>query len=74
MVLENLISYSVIRLSLNTYQTSCTKFKLEMDLAIPGYLICLQMTVPYAWSPSIVDLQIFRIGQLAIISVPAEFR
>lgn len=45
-----------------------------MDLAIPGYLICLQMTVPYAWSPSIVDLQIFRIGQLAIISVPAEFR
>lgn len=32
-----------------------------------------EMTVPYAWSPSIVDLQIFRIGQLAIISVPAEF-
>lgn len=36
MVLDNLISYSVIRLNLNTYETSCTKFKLEMDLAIPG--------------------------------------
>ncbi|XP_062593743.1 uncharacterized protein LOC134255247 [Saccostrea cucullata] len=32
-----------------------------------------EISVPYAWSPSIVDLQIFRVGQLAIISVPAEF-
>ncbi|XP_061167886.1 uncharacterized protein LOC133176834 [Saccostrea echinata] len=32
-----------------------------------------EISSPYAWSPSIVDLQIFRIGQLAIISVPAEF-
>ncbi|XP_069125052.1 uncharacterized protein [Argopecten irradians] len=32
-----------------------------------------EMTFPYAWQPSIVDVQILRIGQLAILAVPAEF-
>ncbi|KAL5018303.1 hypothetical protein ScPMuIL_004025 [Solemya velum] len=32
-----------------------------------------EMTRPYAWAPDIVDTQIFRIGQLVIITVPAEF-
>ncbi|KAK6169103.1 hypothetical protein SNE40_020219 [Patella caerulea] len=32
-----------------------------------------EITRPYLWQPTIVDTQIFRIGQLAIIAVPAEF-
>ncbi|XP_060077762.1 uncharacterized protein LOC132557292 [Ylistrum balloti] len=32
-----------------------------------------EITFPYAWQPSIVDVQILRIGQLAILGVPAEF-
>ncbi|EJU01922.1 Neutral/alkaline nonlysosomal ceramidase [Dacryopinax primogenitus] len=28
---------------------------------------------PYDWSPSIVDMQMFRIGQIIILIVPAEF-
>jgi neutral ceramidase len=32
-----------------------------------------QITFPYEWQPHIVDIQILRIGQLIILSVPAEF-
>ncbi|XP_033739901.1 neutral ceramidase-like isoform X3 [Pecten maximus] len=32
-----------------------------------------EISFPYAWQPSIVDVQILRIGQLAILAVPAEF-
>ncbi|KAL7274832.1 hypothetical protein RUND412_002263 [Rhizina undulata] len=31
-----------------------------------------EMTAPYAWSPNIVDVQLFRVGQLAIIISPGE--
>ena len=33
----------------------------------------LQMTFPYKWQPDIVDIQVYRIGQLAILIVPGEF-
>lgn len=31
-----------------------------------------EATLPYAWQPSIVDVQILRVGQLAILCVPGE--
>ena len=36
-------------------------------------LFVLQISAPYMWEPEIVDTQILRIGQLALIAVPAEF-
>ena len=32
-----------------------------------------EISAPYMWEPEIVDTQILRIGQLALIAVPAEF-
>jgi len=32
-----------------------------------------EMKEPYAWAPSILPIQILRIGQLVILSVPGEF-
>ncbi|CAH2058857.1 unnamed protein product, partial [Thlaspi arvense] len=32
-----------------------------------------EMKTPYDWAPSILPVQIFRIGQLVILSVPGEF-
>ncbi|GKV08000.1 hypothetical protein SLEP1_g19693 [Rubroshorea leprosula] len=32
-----------------------------------------EMTKPYEWAPSILPIQILRIGQLVILSVPGEF-
>ncbi|KAI8054281.1 ceramidase [Syncephalis plumigaleata] len=32
-----------------------------------------EATTPFPWQPSIVELQVFRIGQLFIVGVPAEF-
>ncbi|XP_007016218.2 PREDICTED: neutral ceramidase [Theobroma cacao] len=32
-----------------------------------------EMKQPYDWAPSILPIQIFRIGQLVILSVPGEF-
>lgn len=32
-----------------------------------------EMNMPYEWAPSILPLQILRIGQLVILSVPGEF-
>ncbi|CAN6442957.1 unnamed protein product [Victoria cruziana] len=32
-----------------------------------------EMTLPYAWAPSILPIQILRIGQMVILSVPGEF-
>ena len=32
-----------------------------------------QMKLPYEWQADIVDIQIFRIGQLVILGVPGEF-
>jgi neutral ceramidase len=31
-----------------------------------------EMSTPYAWSPNIVDIQTFRVGQLLIIVTPSE--
>ena len=31
------------------------------------------MDKPYAWQPSIIDVQMLKIGQLIIIAVPGEF-
>ena len=31
------------------------------------------MDIPYSWHPSIVDVQLLRIGQLVIAAVPGEF-
>lgn len=49
------------------------------DYKIPSILIktwrlCFdKITWPYAWHPSIVETQLFRIGQLLIAAVPGEF-
>ncbi|WOL20515.1 neutral ceramidase-like isoform X1 [Canna indica] len=32
-----------------------------------------EMTLPYAWAPSILPIQIIRIGQVVILCVPGEF-
>ena len=32
-----------------------------------------EISLPYAWQPSVVPLQILTVGQLAIIAVPGEF-
>lgn len=32
-----------------------------------------EMTMPYSWTPSILPIQILRIGQLVILSIPGEF-
>lgn len=32
-----------------------------------------EMKIPYEWAPSILPVQIFRIGQLVILNVPGEF-
>ncbi|KAJ4768437.1 Neutral ceramidase [Rhynchospora pubera] len=32
-----------------------------------------EMDTPYAWAPAVLPLQILRIGQLVILSVPGEF-
>ena len=38
-----------------------------------GVCLCCQITWPYLWQPQIVDVQLFMVGQLAIILPPAEF-
>ncbi|XP_073006733.1 neutral ceramidase-like [Typha latifolia] len=32
-----------------------------------------EMKIPYAWAPSILPIQIIRLGQVVILSVPGEF-
>ena len=32
-----------------------------------------EINLPYAWQPTIVEIQILRAGQLIILSVPGEF-
>lgn len=32
-----------------------------------------EISAPYMWEPEIVDIQLMRVGQLALIAVPAEF-
>ncbi|KAI9151725.1 Neutral ceramidase 3 [Paramyrothecium foliicola] len=46
-------------------QTACQKPK-------PVLLDVGEMSTPYAWSPNIVDIQTFRVGQLLIVVSPSE--
>ncbi|KAI4306675.1 hypothetical protein L6164_029932 [Bauhinia variegata] len=50
-----------------------TKEQRECQLPKPILLDTGEMKQPYDWAPSILPIQIFKIGQLAILSVPAEF-
>ncbi|EOY07316.1 PREDICTED: neutral ceramidase [Theobroma cacao] len=50
----------------NQEQINCQKPK-------PILLDTGEMKQPYDWAPSILPVQILRIGQLVILSVPAEF-
>lgn len=50
----------------NAEQVECQKPK-------PILLDTGEMTEPYAWAPSILPLQILRIGQFVILCVPGEF-
>lgn len=47
-------------------QVACQKPK-------PILLDTGEMKTPYDWAPSILPIQIFRIGQVVILSVPSEF-
>lgn len=38
----------------------------------PILLATGEMNFPYAWQPSVVDFNLFRVGQLMIVSVPGE--
>ncbi|KAG6744204.1 hypothetical protein POTOM_052914 [Populus tomentosa] len=50
----------------NQEQVNCQRPK-------PILLDTGEMDKPYAWAPSILPVQILRIGQLVILSVPGEF-
>jgi len=49
-----------------------TKEQVECHVPKPILLNVGQMDKPYAWTPNIVDIQMQRIGQLAIIVSPGE--
>ena len=36
-------------------------------------MIHVDMDKPYAWQPSIIDVQMLKLGQLIIVAVPGEF-
>ncbi|KAJ8772531.1 hypothetical protein K2173_027708 [Erythroxylum novogranatense] len=48
------------------YQVECQKPK-------PVLLSTGEMDFPYAWAPAVLPIQILRLGQLVILSVPGEF-
>nr|CAN64196.1 hypothetical protein VITISV_014337 [Vitis vinifera] len=49
------------------------KEQIECHLPKPILLDTGEMKDPYDWAPSILPVQILRIGQLVILSVPGEF-
>uniref|UniRef100_A0A1D1XN89 Neutral ceramidase n=1 Tax=Anthurium amnicola TaxID=1678845 RepID=A0A1D1XN89_9ARAE len=49
------------------------KVQIECQYPKPILLDTGEMHQPYDWAPSILPLQILRIGQLVILSVPGEF-
>lgn len=49
-----------------------SKEQVECQKPKPILLAVGEMDKPYAWSPNIVDIQMFRIGQLAVIVAPGE--
>lgn len=50
-----------------------TKKQNECQKPKPVLIDTGEMSQPYLWAPSILPIQILRIGQLVILSVPAEF-
>ncbi|XP_072165665.1 uncharacterized protein [Diadema setosum] len=50
-----------------------SKELIECQKPKPILLATGEMNFPYAWSPHIVDTQILRIGDFAIVVVPGEF-
>ncbi|RPB17173.1 Neutral/alkaline nonlysosomal ceramidase [Morchella conica CCBAS932] len=49
-----------------------TKEQKDCHAPKPILLNVGEMDQPYAWTPNIVDIQMFRVGQLAIIVAPGE--
>ncbi|GAB2274431.1 Neutral ceramidase 1 [Dionaea muscipula] len=49
------------------------KEQVECQSPKPVLLDTGEMKEPYDWAPSVLPIQIFRIGQLVILSVPSEF-
>ncbi|GMG98297.1 hypothetical protein Nepgr_000137 [Nepenthes gracilis] len=49
------------------------KEQIECQSPKPILLDTGEMKEPYDWAPSVLPIQILRIGQLVILSVPAEF-
>uniref|UniRef100_A0A7N0TGM2 Neutral ceramidase n=2 Tax=Kalanchoe fedtschenkoi TaxID=63787 RepID=A0A7N0TGM2_KALFE len=49
------------------------KKQIDCQYPKPILLDTGEMKQPYDWAPSILPLQIIRVGQLAILSVPGEF-
>ena len=50
-----------------------TKEQIQCQAPKPILLNVGQTSFPYQWLPSIIPISIFRIGQLFILNVPAEF-
>ncbi|KAF7816049.1 neutral ceramidase 1-like [Senna tora] len=50
-----------------------TKEQVDCQQPKPILLDTGEMKEPYDWAPSILPIQIFRIGQFVILNVPAEF-
>ncbi|KAL5550130.1 hypothetical protein UlMin_000306 [Ulmus minor] len=53
--------------------TTPTQEQIECQRPKPILLDTGEMKEPYDWAPSVVPVQILQIGQLVILSVPAEF-
>ncbi|CAL5190815.1 unnamed protein product [Lathyrus oleraceus] len=49
------------------------KEQIDCQYPKPILLDTGEMKLPYDWAPSILPIQIFRIGQFVILSVPGEF-
>lgn len=49
------------------------KTEIECQYPKPILLDVADMDFPYQWVPSIVPIQILRVGQLFILAVPGEF-
>ncbi|CAL1402192.1 unnamed protein product [Linum trigynum] len=52
---------------------SPTKEQVACQQPKPVLLDTGEMTLPYQWAPSVLPIQILRVGQLVILSVPGEF-
>ena len=56
------------------FNTGCAQGPCKTLLKLLTLLLhCADAHVPYDWSPAIVALQMFRVGQVVIILAPTEF-